>query len=540
VKRARGFADRRALLRAAAALGLNGALPACARPRRTIAGGIVDDALELGHRLRDGTLPKSASEERRVPVVIAGGGVAGLSAAWRLARAGFDDFVVLELAAEVGGTARGGVLSGLAHPWGAHYLPVPHARQRALVRLLEELDLARGFGPDGRLLVPDAARVRAPEERLFALGFWQEGLWLADGASARDREELARFEAAVRARLAPDPDGRAPFELPVAHSGASARALDSQDAASYAAALGLTGERIRWYLEYATRDDFGCALEETSAWALLHYFAARVGGEERGSDFLTWPEGNAFLVRALARAAEGRIAIGQAVLEARAASGGCEITVHDAARGRTVLHRAEHAILALPQFVAARVLAEDPARAARASFRYGSWVVANLHLERLPASRGFPNAWDNVFYDSPSLGYVDATHQLDRAAPERVWTWYLPLLGSDERESRARLLAEPYEHWRELCLADLCLAHPDVVECVTRLDVWRHGHAMVKPVPGFLWGGAREEAARPIGALHFAHADLGGMALFEEAHWAGVRAAEEVLSARKIEHESWL
>ncbi|MEQ1893304.1 MAG: NAD(P)-binding protein, partial [Planctomycetota bacterium] len=303
MKDARGLADRRALLRQAAALGLAGTFSGCSRARRTLAGGIVDDGIELGHRLRDGTLPKSASEERTVPVLIAGGGVAGLSAAWRLARAGFDDFVVLELASEVGGTARGGVLNGLAHPWGAHYLPVPHARQRALVRLLEELGLARGFGTDGRLLVPDEARVRAPEERLFAVGFWQEGLWLAHGASARDHEELGRFEAAVRARLAPEADGRAPFELPVAHSGDSARALDTQDAASFAAALGLTGERIRWYLEYATRDDFGCGLGETSAWALLHYFAARVGGEEHGSDFLTWPEGNAFLVRALARAA---------------------------------------------------------------------------------------------------------------------------------------------------------------------------------------------------------------------------------------------
>jgi hypothetical protein len=167
-------------------------------------------------------------------------------------------------------------------------------------------------------------------------------------------------------------------------------------------------------------------------------------------------------------------------------------------------------------------------------------VVANLHLARAPRSRGFPLAWDNVFYGSASLGYVDATHQLDRSEPERVWTWYLPLVGGDERATRARLLAEPWEHWRDLCLAELRLAHPDLDECVTRLDVWRHGHAMVKPVPGFLWGEARAAAARPVGALHFAHSDLGGLALFEEAHWAGVRAAEEVLAARGVEFESWL
>jgi hypothetical protein len=230
----------------------------------------------------------------------------------------------------------------------------------------------------------------------------------------------------------------------------------------------------------------------------------------------------------------------QAVVSVRAAERGATLLAFDAARGSSTQFEAEHAIVALPQFVTKRVLVEDPARAAREAFRYGSWVVANLHLSRAPSSRGFPLAWDNVLYRSASLGYVDATHQLDRAEPERLWTWYLPLVGTDEREERARLLAAPWEHWRDLCLADLRRAHPDLDECVTRLDVWRWGHAMVKPVPGFLWGEARARAARPIGTVHFAHSDLGGMALFEEAHWAGVRAAEEVLAARGIEFESWL
>jgi phytoene dehydrogenase-like protein len=70
--------------------------------------------------------------------LIVGGGVAGLSAAWRFLRAGFEDFVLLELEPEPGGTARSGEAHGVVpYPWGAHYLPAPRKENRALVALLD-------------------------------------------------------------------------------------------------------------------------------------------------------------------------------------------------------------------------------------------------------------------------------------------------------------------------------------------------------------------------------------------------------------------
>ena len=43
--------------------------------------------------------------------------------------------------------------------------------------------------------------------------------------------------------------------------------------------------------------------------------------------------------------------------------------------------------------------------------------------------------------------------------------------------------------------ADLGAAHKDIRTLATQLEVMRWGHAMVKPRPGFLWGGARQAAA---------------------------------------------
>src|SRR5262249_54974900 len=86
--------------------------------------------------------------------------------------------------------------------------------------------------------------------------------------------------------------------------------------------------------------------------------------------------------------------------------------------------------------------------------------------------------------------------------------------------------------WADVVLTDLRPAHTTVRGFVERLDVMRWGHAMVRPRPGFVWGGARAAAKKPYRGIHFAHSDLSGLGLCEEALYHGVRAAEAVLAAR--------
>jgi hypothetical protein len=160
-------------------------------------------------------------------------------------------------------------------------------------------------------------------------------------------------------------------------------------------------------------------------------------------------------------------------------------------------------------------------------------------LDATPASTGHPVCWDNVLLDSDALGYVVATHQLDRAARDTVWTWYQPFPGPDPAAVRRDLLARPWSHWRDRVLADLGPAHADFERHVVSIDVMRWAHGLVRPSPGFLWGEARRAAAAPRGRVHFAAADLGGLPLFEEAQAAGVRAAEEVLAAMGRTEASW-
>jgi len=157
--------------------------------------------------------------------------------------------------------------------------------------------------------------------------------------------------------------------------------------------------------------------------------------------------------------------------------------------------------------------------------------VANVHLHGRPKElRGAPPAWDNVFRDSPSLGFVSATHQRGRDRGPTVWTWYYPFPG-DARKARTELAGAGYADWAEVVLADLERAHPDVRALVDHVEIAFWGHGMIRPRTGSLFDGGRAARARPAGKIHFAHTDLSGLALFEEAFDQGLRAAREVAEA---------
>ncbi|MBZ0236504.1 MAG: twin-arginine translocation pathway signal, partial [Deltaproteobacteria bacterium] len=162
----------------------------------------------------------------------------------------------------------------------------------------------------------------------------------------------------------------------------------------------------------------------------------------------------------------------------------------------------------------------------------GAWAVANLHLDSRPRTRhgDAPLAWDNVLYDSPSLGYVVATHQRGREHGPTVFTWYYPFTG-DAVAARQALDTATREDWAEAALADLARAHPDLRGRCTRIDVAYWGHGMPRPRVGAVFDPALAAARAPLGSIHFAVSELSGVALFEEALDQGVRAADEVLAA---------
>jgi predicted NAD/FAD-dependent oxidoreductase len=522
---------RRSFL-AGAALPLAGSFVGCERLEE-IQGGFTGISHERGHLLRERKAWPAPSKVHRTRVIIAGGGVAGLATARALRLKGMDDFTLLELEDQAGGNSRGSVVNGIACPLGAHYLPVPGDTAVDVQNLLEELGLRKRVA--GRWVYDERHLCHSPQERLFFNGEWQDGLLPLQGVGGDTLVQYQRFAALVaRARQS------AIWSIPTSYTSPSPfmESLGAITFASYLAQNGLTDPHLRWYLDYCCNDDYGAGVATVSAWAGLHYFASRHGfnaPRHEGGDatepadregVLTWPEGNGWLTRQLALPLKDRLQTGRVVVRIAAGKQGVEVDAFNPVSQTLERWQAERCIVALPIFVAARVVENPPEflRQAAARTRYAPWLVANIHVKtHLQDRPGAPPSWDNVIHDAApqnaigtALGYVDAMHQSLQSVPGATVLTHYRALG-DVPQGRKLLMEKPWGEWRDVILADLARAHPDIAVKATRLDITRYGHAMAVPVPG----GSLNSRLAAAGRLSFAHSDWAGYSVFEEAFTLG-------------------
>jgi hypothetical protein len=79
----------------------------------------------------------------------------------------------------------------------------------------------------------------------------------------------------------------------------------------------------------------------------------------------------------------------------------------------------------------------------------------------------------------------------------------------------------------EEIVADLKVVHPNIEYALEEVNVMLWGHAMAQPLPGIIHGPVRTALSAPIdNRIHFAHTDLAGVSLFEEAFYQGINAAK--------------
>jgi monoamine oxidase len=542
---ARRGPTRRTVL-AATALAATAPLAACWRDDAARwQGGWIGASDQRGHVVRDGwpttksDAPPQVARTRRVGVVVVGAGIAGLAAARALRAAGVDDCHALELEDSAGGNSRGHALAGMRCPLGAHYLPVPGPAAIEVGELLDELGVRRS--EHGRAVYDERMLCHSPQERILVGGGWRDGvLPPVDALPASERAAtLAQYRAfAAAVAAAGDADA---FAIPTARArwNDSLTALDRTTFAAWLDARGLVAPALRWYLDYCCRDDYGAGSADVSAWAGLHYFASRHGFRAPGdeareigeSGVLTWPEGNAWLVERLAAPLGERLHAARVVVAVEEGRDAVTVDAWNAVTNERERWVARSVVLATPLFVAARVLASPPPalRDAAAALRHAPWLVANLQLDAALDDRpGAPPSWDNVFYGSSSLGYVDAMHQSTRPfAGPTVLTAYFAYGSADAetlRGERRRLLAEDWRTCATRVVAELAPAHPDLAAKLQRIDLMRYGHAMSIPAPGVRSSAALAALAAPQRRVHFAHADLSSYSVFEEAFFHGTRA----------------
>lgn len=494
--------------------------------------------LPFGHILRDKAALPAASRTHTCNTLILGSGGCALSAAWQLARQGHRDVLIAQGPEKFGNCAAYG-RDELTAPTGAHYLALPSQESSDVIQLLDDLGIRRHG------VYQEEDLVHAPAERLLYRGSWQEGLLPQEDADSR------RFAALIqRLKTARGSDGRKIFAIPVTESSQDNpwRQLDQLTFAAWLNRENYRSPELLWYLDYCCRDDYGQGIAHVSAFAGLHYFAAR--GHDHDA-VLTWPDGLARLCERLSahigvqtlavpppHAAwqfSSPALINASALQIDEQDDHVDVLLYHHPDRRTLRIRARHVISALPLHIARHIVVRPEHYGLHDTLpQTSAWIIGNFLCAPLPPERDDSAlAWDNVIYPSPALGYIYAGHQHIRLAkPEHsLFTTYHAL--PHDNPSAAR-------HWLQSAGEDELLAHAaqDLVNAYGK-RIWRHiksvhltlrGHAMSIPHPGYLDRLATLRAHHS--RLTFAHTDMSGYSVFEEAVYWGAQAARKRLSAQ--------
>ena len=537
-------------------------LPQCS-PRRTkppssfdIPGEIVGEPSGIGHLVRqplsDGQLPPPSG--KLYDVIIVGGGVSGVSAGWKFRKSGLTNFVLLELGEQLGGTSISGEANGTRFPWAAHYINTPPLEADCILEVLKDIGVVVGYAENGWPVMEPQYIVRTPAERLFINRRWVEGLDAFSDGTESDQRAFTEFQTdMLRWTLQKGVDGHRAFTLPLEYSSADPeiRALDGITMREYMRRKGWHSERLDWFVNYGCRDDYACTIDEVSAWAGIHYYACRyyatVLQDQFPVDTVTWPEGNAFLVNGMARHFSKdnlrlnalALAIRRQVEGSKGVNTENHVTVLDTRNRQMTTLRGKAVIFAGQKHIAKYIIPElpDDQRSAFERCHYTPWLTAAIHLKHLPQTARSQIAWDNVMYESEGLGYVVADHQTrGENAPQHssVLTYYLPFVHQPDAK-RGELLVKGHTFWVNEIMKDLWQMHPGIEKLITRIDLYKWGHAMVRPTPNFIWHPERALRRRPLfGTIFFANADVTGLPLFEEACYAGIRAAQQAMAALQV------
>jgi phytoene dehydrogenase-like protein len=343
-----------------------------ALPDRAAAAFSGDDP-SLAHRIlwdkpaflaaRGGALPVP---EERVPLVVIGGGIAGLTSAYAL-RAHRP--VVLEQAPRFGGNSRGEAWRGIDYAIGAAYFIEPDEGTE-IAALLAELGLAGAY------------TVKTTEDPVVLRGRRYDEFW--HGVTAPEaRAQLDTLRKHFLAYLEGE-EGHEYPDIPV-FDDEGRRRIDALDRTTFvdhlrAVAGGPLHPHVETVVEHYCWSSFGASSTEISAASGLNFYCAEFG------NVAVMPGGNAGVAERLLARLERSLPAGSLrprslVLDVRPVADGVVVSYVDGGGTLRALH-ARAAVVACPKFVVPKLVDTlEPERAAAIDrLRYRAYLVANVLL----------------------------------------------------------------------------------------------------------------------------------------------------------------
>lgn len=471
-----------------------------------------------------GGSPEVAIEEK-VDVAIIGAGISGLTVGYHLKKSGYENFKIFEMNTSAGGNSDYFSSADGKGSWGAHYLPIIRNDDPILKKFLIDQGIIVGE-KDNLPIYNEEYLCLDPHERLLVRGHWQDSLipdYGLDSESARQISEFHKLTSEFKNKKGRD--GKSVFSIPVDDSSQDPEflKLDQMSFKEFLDQKKWNSEAIQWYANYACQDDFGTSFENTSAWAGLHYFSARNGkaANTEEQSVVTWPEGNGFLSEALQKSIKDKIQLNSSVQNIERTAAGFKIRIQDLSIGSMKIVEARKVIYCLPRFTASYVInnATKPEAA-----QYYPWLIAHVAVKRNCLEKNHHLSWDTVKFLEKDLGYINNHHQyLTQDKDDVLITFYYAFTEGTAKENRTKLSTWTEATVKDFVVQHLKKYHPDIESNMASIDYRILGHGMISPSIDFLWSKRKQQLPREHNGILFAHSDMSGISIFEEAFHQGYK-----------------
>ena len=425
------------------------------------------------HEVRDGKTFTRPAPSARHDVVIVGGGVSGLTAAYRLQH---RDFLLLEKEPHWGGNAYAMEYEGSIYGTGSAFLSkdeetFPFSKEIGLEPLPIES--------------PDASILRGE----LVLDTWGEGLDKLP-YSATIRESFKKFKK----------------EMMGIEVEKRAKELFAQPFSAFL--KGYPEEITQWWDAFGP-SNWGATSEETAA-ALGIFSLQEMAAESKMDNRYTFPGGLGAITKKLAAIMtakyQDRMLTGATIVAVVNEKEEVQVTYMRGAELKTVAAKA--VIMATPKFITRRLIEGLPEKqsAAMHQIRYVPYPVVNLIFDKPVFNHGY-DTWcpGNSFTDFIVADWV-IRKQPGYKQKFNILTCYTPM----KEEERGYLLNETGA--RKIAahvLSDFQKLMPDTNADPIEVHIYRRGHPMYMSTPG-LYEGVQPLARQTFERVFFANTDSEG------------------------------
>ncbi|MGA2811340.1 MAG: FAD-dependent oxidoreductase [Candidatus Acidiferrum sp.] len=425
------------------------------------------------HQVRDGHVFARPAPTKKVGIVIIGGGVAGLSAAYFLG--GKNDWLLLEKEGHFGGNAYQEEYAGQPFATGSAYAYQGDAGDQLAGELGLKLLLVNNPDPTivNGTVVPDT---------------WKTGL----DHLPYPKEVVASFK-------------KFRDDVMKLNLKSQIMELDARPFSSLTAAY--AREVTQWWDGYGP-SNWGATTEDTSAYVAVDALQGLINGEDDTRAILPGGLGciTHRLVEVLLPKYKDRMLGGATVVAVAPEAGGVAVTYFHAGELTTV--SAKGVIMCVPKLIASRLITELPAEQKQAMrrTRYAPYPVVNVIFDKPVYNRGYDN-WcpGNTFTDFIVADWT-VRNTPGYRQKNNILSFYTPL----REYQRATLLEE------ESCkllgarvLADFQKLMPEFNVNPVEVRIYRRGHPMFIAAPGQFTKN-RLTAAQPLERIYFGNADSSG------------------------------